>query len=120
MVYFFILKAITFIIPMSRKGYKKQDEKNIAKVEPELKDYMPTFVENRKNNIISIKKLLKKGNYKEIECLAHRLRGVGGLYGCEQITNIGYCIEEAAKNSDSEKIKEMINELSSYLRCLVW
>jgi len=46
------------------------------------------------------------------------MKGAGGGYGFDAITDLGRSIEEAAKNGDGEEIKRKTAELSVYLDSL--
>jgi hypothetical protein len=43
------------------------------------------------------------------------MKGAGGSYGFDAITDIGKSLEQAAMAKDSGGIKQMVQELSAYL-----
>jgi len=62
-------------------------------------------------------KPIKKAKLMEtILKLGHSMRGAGGGYGFDAITDIGRSLENAAKEKDSEEIRKWISELQNYLQ----
>ena len=92
-----------------------QGGKIIVRVDPDLEDLIPDFLEMRREDVRSLSKALEKGDYKTIEILGHSMKGSGGGYGFDKITEIGRSIEDAAKVPDAGKIKKMTEELKIYL-----
>lgn len=90
-------------------------ERIIITVDSELEDIVPGYLENRRNDISHIKKSLDEGDYETIRVLGHSMKGSGGGYGFDRITEIGAAIEQAAKKKDSEEIKKQIAELQDFL-----
>ena len=86
------------------------------KIDKDLKPIIPQFLENREEDIEKINNYLKEDNYEKIEIIGHSMKGSGGGYGFEKITEIGEKIEKAAKSEDKEKINEQIEKLNKYLK----
>ena len=85
------------------------------KIDKDLKPIIPQFLENRKNDIHKISNYLEENNYEEIEVIGHSMKGSGGGYGFEEITEIGKEIENAAKAKNSKKIMKEVDNLKLYL-----
>ncbi len=92
-----------------------EQEDNVVSVDPDLADLIPGFMENRQKDVEKIKKLLIDGNFKEIQRIAHSLKGSGGGYGFNEISRLGKEIEEVAKRSDKKEIERLNNKLAHYL-----
>ncbi|MCX8110269.1 MAG: Hpt domain-containing protein [Syntrophorhabdaceae bacterium] len=92
-----------------------EGDKIIVHIDPDLEDLIPGYLENRHNDIRKIKDALKEGDYDTIRILGHSMKGSGGGYGFDAITDIGKSIEQAAKNKDKEAIKMLVEELNDYL-----
>ncbi len=90
-------------------------DKIIVYVDSELEDIVPGFLENRKKDITSIIEALTNNNYETIRIIGHSMKGSGGGYGFDPISDIGKFLEMEAKNSNAEKIREQVEALSSYL-----
>ncbi len=93
----------------------ESNEKIIVRVDAELAEIVPRFLENRRKDVQSILKGLVEGDYEAIRVLGHSMKGSGGGFGFDAISEIGQSLEQAARNQDSEEIRKWVNELSTYL-----
>ena len=100
---------------MIQKGDAKQGDKTVVQVDAELEDIVPVFLENRYGDIKAISVALEQGDYETIRILGHTMKGIGGGYGFDAITDIGQSLEQAAQNKESEEVRKLIGELSTYL-----
>jgi HPt (histidine-containing phosphotransfer) domain-containing protein len=94
----------------------KPEDKIIAHVDPDLRDLIPGYLENRQRDIATIKKALIASDFDKIRVLGHSMRGSGGGYGFMPISKIGEAFEKAAKESDSDQVRNNLAELSDYLQ----
>jgi HPt (histidine-containing phosphotransfer) domain-containing protein len=90
-------------------------EKIIIKVDPEIADLIPGFLQNREKDINIMESSLTAQNFEQIERLGHSMKGSGAGYGFDGISEIGKVIEMAAKEKDIEKIRKGIEDLRDYL-----
>lgn len=90
-------------------------EKIVIKVDPEIADLIPGFLQNRRKDIENIISYLKEENFEQIERLGHSMKGSGAGYGFDGISEIGKSIEIAGKGKDVEGIKKGIEDLKDYL-----
>jgi len=51
-----------------------------------------------------------------LRTFGHNIKGSGGMYGFEKVTNLGTEIEASAKVNDRSKIKSLFEELSTFLQ----
>ena len=65
--------------------------------------------------IETIHEALKEGDYGTIRVIGHGMKGSGGGYGFDAITEMGGIIESAAKNKDVAEIQKQVKDLSTYL-----
>lgn len=87
----------------------------IVKIDPDIEDLIPGFLENRKADVEKIRAALASGNYTDIRIIGHSMKGAGGGYGFDAITEIGDLIEQAALASDDAIITEQTAILEDYL-----
>ncbi|WP_299540725.1 PAS domain S-box protein [Phenylobacterium sp.] len=80
-----------------------------------LADRTPAYLENCRLNVISMLAALDCGDFQAVTILGHNLRGSGGGFGFQMITDIGAGLEQAADVADSAVSRRWIGELSSYL-----
>lgn len=86
-----------------------------VKVDIELTSVVPEFLESRKRECALIERLLDEGKFKEIESLGHRLKGTGGSYGFDAISDIGEALERAAALRDRGSIAQASRMLHRYI-----
>lgn len=90
-------------------------QKIVVTVDEEIEDLVPGFLENRHRDVKTLEEALEKGDYETIRSLGHKMKGAGGGYGFDAITDIGMALENAAKDSDAQEIQGRIQELTHYL-----
>jgi PAS domain S-box-containing protein len=112
-----LLKAIRDYTggPGASSGRAKEKEGVAVRVDPDLRDLLPGYLENRQRDIGSIRDALEQGDYDTIRLLGHSMKGSGGGYGFDAISEIGRCLEEAAKKRDGQAIERWLRKLSTYL-----
>ncbi len=86
-----------------------------AHVDQDLEDLIPGFLANRRHDIQKIMEALTAQDFEKIRILGHSMKGTGGGYGFNGISDIGFAIEDAAVNSNISKVETEIQHLSSYL-----
>lgn len=87
----------------------------IALVPEDLEPLIPGYLRNRRGDVIRIRKLVQDSGYSEAQRLAHSMKGSGGGYGFDKITQLGTAMEIAAKSQESAAILSGIDELEKYL-----
>ncbi len=84
-------------------------------IDPDLADLVPGFLNNRRRDVDKLKSLLEADNFTDIRMIGHSMKGAGGGYGFDPITDIGGAIERAALASDRHTIRQGIEQLADYL-----
>jgi HPt (histidine-containing phosphotransfer) domain-containing protein len=103
---------------MTQQVVLKQEAKIVIHIDPEIADLIPGFLENRQKDIKSIEEALTKDDFETIRFLGHSMKGAGGSYGFDAITDIGRSLEQAAIVQDAGGIKKSLRELFTYLDCI--
>ncbi|MCX7716419.1 MAG: Hpt domain-containing protein [Endomicrobia bacterium] len=67
--------------------------KIIVYVDPEIKEFIPEFLENRKKDIKDMLSLLTKNDFENIRVIGHKMKGSGKLYGFYEISQTGQHLE---------------------------
>jgi len=80
-----------------------------------LADRTPAYLENCRLNVIALLEALDCDDFQVVTILGHNLRGSGGGFGFQMITDIGAGLEQAGDDSDSAGSRKWIGQLSSYL-----
>jgi len=91
------------------------EEHLIIRAAPELSGLIPEFLEYMKQYVQTVPEALDRSDFETIRMVGHRMKGEGGCYGFDAITNLGGCLEQAAKDRAPEEIKRLSGELSFYL-----
>lgn len=89
--------------------------KQILHIDSTFAPLVPKFLVNRKNEVAAIQHAVALEDFETIRKLAHGMKGAGGSYGFDTITEIGATLEKAAKERDSEKIIHGLEMLAIYL-----
>jgi HPt (histidine-containing phosphotransfer) domain-containing protein len=58
---------------------------------------------------------LDRVDFETLKYLGHQMRGSGGMYGFQAITDIGAALEQAAESVDTDGSRKWVGELTSYL-----
>jgi HPt (histidine-containing phosphotransfer) domain-containing protein len=84
-------------------------------IDIDLKELIPMFLESRQEDILALRLAMTEGDYATLKTIGHTLKGVGGGYGFDFITDIGNSIELAAKEEDDTHIEKLINSMEDSL-----
>ena len=95
---------------------ENQAGKIFVHVDNDLADLIPGYLANREKDIIAIREALEKKDLETIRILGHSMKGSGGGYGFETITDIGMLMEKAAMEGNGEDISLQVKRLEDYLR----
>ncbi len=92
------------------------EEKRITvKIDRDLEDLIPGYLERRQEDVSAIRDACDAGDFDKIKILGHSMKGSGGGYGFDRITEIGRMIEESAKNQDAAAILVHAGDLADYV-----
>ena len=94
---------------------EQQPGKIVVHVDPDLSDLIPGYLANREMDIAAIHDALGKNDFDTIRNIGHGMKGSGGGYGFEDISDIGMLIEKSAKDGQVETILIQIKRLKDYL-----
>ncbi len=76
---------------------------------------VPAYLQNCRDNVIAILDSLERIDFESATTLGHNMKGSGGAYGFQRITEIGSALEAAAKRADAEGSRRWALELSNFL-----
>ena len=100
---------------MTAKADDNRAEKTIVRVDPDIAGLIPGFLENRRKDIAAMLDSVQRGDFETVQVLGHSMKGAGGGYGFDAITEIGAALEQAAKQRNAAEIRNRVQELSRYL-----
>lgn len=87
----------------------------IVHVDAEIQDLVPGFLENRRKDVETLGKALDGGDVETVRILGHTMKGAGGGYGFDAITEIGAHLERAGKGKNVEEVRIWIGKLRDYI-----
>lgn len=80
--------------------------------DPDMKEIINKFVARLGGVVAEMAEALANNCHEELRRLAHQLKGAGGGYGYQSLTEAARVLEDAAKVGDIEAAKLAMNELS--------
>ena len=95
--------------------YAAAVEAPVAHVDRDLEDLIPGFMENRQEDMGRLRNALDRGDFEALAGIAHTLKGSGGGYGFDEITEISAGMEIAAKARDKTAVEAALAALITYL-----
>jgi len=90
-------------------------EKIKVSIDPDLEDLIPGFLGNRRHDVARIRELLAVADFEQVRLIGHSMKGSGGGYGFDPITEFGDEIERAAVRKDGAAIEVAVARLADYL-----
>jgi len=87
----------------------------IVEVDEDLSDLIPGFLAHKRTDIDSIFEAVARRDYAAIGRIAHRIKGEGGSYGFDTMTETGRSLEHAAAIRDNGAVTTLARQLLKYL-----
>jgi len=101
---------------MMPPSHPNSNDRVTVEISRDLEEIVPIFLENRAYDLRTIQDALNRQDFGTIQNLGHRLKGDGGGYGFDRITEIGTTMEQAAKHKDYSLTEQQILHLEEFLR----
>ena len=86
-----------------------------VKVDEDLKDLILGFLENRRKDAAALREALAREHFDSAREIGHGLKGAGGGYGFDHISELGREIEIAGRDKKAGELGRLIDELAVYL-----
>lgn len=87
----------------------------VVTIDPDLKELIPGYLKGRAGDAKAIGSAVKGGDYEAVRVIGHTMRGTGGGYGFDFITELGAGLEKAAKEKRADEISVLAKKLTDYL-----
>jgi HPt (histidine-containing phosphotransfer) domain-containing protein len=87
----------------------------LVTVEKDLADLIPGFLERRGDDVRKLRDALDASDMESLRVTGHSMKGTGGGYGFDGLSEIGAAIEKAAKSGDLDAVRARVDELVDYL-----
>ncbi len=95
---------------------QQQSGRIIVHVDPDLADLIPGYLAHRKMDVAALREAVDKHDLDTVRILGHSMKGSGGGYGFQTITDIGMVLEKNAQQGLDDGIRAQIQGLEEYLR----
>ena len=90
-------------------------DRTIVEVDEDLSDLIPGFLTRKRADVAAIFDALARRDFAEVSHVAHRIKGEGGSYGFDSMTEIGRSLEHAAAMRDDGAVTTLARQLLSYM-----
>ncbi|NOY69222.1 MAG: PAS domain S-box protein [Deltaproteobacteria bacterium] len=100
------------------KGPERESEASgdpVVYAEQIYEKLIPRYLDDLRKDASSMESLLKTGGYDGIRKMGHNIKGSGGGYGFNKISEIGKALESAAKDEDRRMAENGVKALLNYL-----
>jgi HPt (histidine-containing phosphotransfer) domain-containing protein len=88
--------------------------------DPDMLEIVREFAAELPARVAKLEECLAAGQLRELQTLAHQLKGAGGGYGFPQITELAASLEQSLKaGADGTVVKERAAALCAVLRAVV-
>jgi HPt (histidine-containing phosphotransfer) domain-containing protein len=90
----------------------------LSTIPVDLRPMMPGFLERKEKDLQELRRLLKAQDFVGIRYIGHKLKGTGGGFGLQVISEIGGELEAAANEEDLNRTKEFVRHLANATKFL--
>lgn len=89
--------------------------KQVVVVDSDLEDLIPGFLAKRQEDIAAVLTAIQTNDYETIRIIGHTLKGIGGGYGFDKLTELGAALELAGKRQEAAQARELVQAMKDYL-----
>ena len=72
-------------------------------------------MQRRHDDLEKLREALTTGDFEAVRVIGHSMKGTGGGYGFDGISEFGAAIEKAAKDAASDDARSAVDGLEDYL-----
>jgi HPt (histidine-containing phosphotransfer) domain-containing protein len=76
---------------------------------------IPAYLESCRQDATAMGDALDRADFEAVTILGHNMRGSGGAFGFQAITDFGAGLERAAADADIGASRRLVDELAIYL-----
>lgn len=87
----------------------------IVHVESDFQSFLPKFMTNRKKEVVTMREAVAQQDVETVRKVAHGMKGAGGSYGFDRVTEMAAIIEQTAKTGVLVGIEAELDRLAIYL-----
>ena len=109
------IKEHCIVAPPSSGEESRPERTILVRTKPKLADLIPAYLQNCRQNVIAMADALDRVDFETVTFLGHQMKGSGGAFGFQAITDIGAALQEAGESADTAASRKSMGDLSSYL-----
>jgi response regulator RpfG family c-di-GMP phosphodiesterase len=109
------IKEHSLVALMSSEEESSGMDPILLRAQLRFADRIPAYLQNCRQNVIVMLDALDRVDFETVTSLGHQMRGSGGAYGFQAITDIGASLEHAGESADADVSRKWVGELSNYL-----
>lgn len=87
-------------------------------VDSTVADLVPSYLANRRKDLVEMLRLLDLREYKGIQRMGHNMKGSGTSYGMPEVSQIGSQLEAAGAARDDERVLQLRGELQLFVESI--
>jgi HPt (histidine-containing phosphotransfer) domain-containing protein len=88
----------------------------VVEVDGDLEEIVPGYLDHRRAELPLLLTALAGGDWETLRRLAHDLKGTGGGYGFDILSDLGRALEQAAKSADTAAAQPLLKQIDDFLR----
>ncbi|HSD00253.1 MAG TPA: PAS domain S-box protein [Casimicrobiaceae bacterium] len=100
--------------PLPARGTGEHETIRV-RADGQFSDLVPVFLQNRRDDVAALAKALRDQDFDTVGRLGHGMKGAGGSYGFQAISDFGAVLEQAALTADIVALRASVEALSRYL-----
>nr|WP_280110219.1 response regulator [Methylocella silvestris] len=108
------IKDYSVIAPPPSQQDREPPDKSF-RANRKLAERTPAYLKNCRQNVVAMDEALDRADFEAVTILGHNMRGSGGAFGFQAITDIGAGLQQAAERADVDASRKWVTELSTYL-----
>jgi HPt (histidine-containing phosphotransfer) domain-containing protein len=106
-------------------GFAMQPEERLRSASPttwvvrpdkDLEDLIPSFMQNRRNELVELQAAIRKNDFHFVRRLAHTWKGICRPYGFIHLETLSRSLEEAGEREDSSDVTRIADEIRDYIQ----
>uniref|UniRef100_B0T8F2 histidine kinase n=1 Tax=Caulobacter sp. (strain K31) TaxID=366602 RepID=B0T8F2_CAUSK len=113
-----LLQAIrdySMVAPSPPEAVEPLEEPKPWRPSPRLAALIPLYLDSCRGHVVTMRAALDRADFQPVSLLGHNMRGSGGGFGFQAITDFGAGLELAAEDADVVLSRRLLDQLSSYL-----
>lgn len=90
-------------------------EKIVFYPEEDLRPLVPGYLGGLRRDMAVVGEALERGDWPRVLDVAHNLKGLGGSFGCDEVTRMAGLLEEAGRAGLLDSARGLARELADHV-----